>query len=256
VLQLAYFSLAQQTDINLLLQPLMKLNSMNGFNPNIASEGSSSPDQVAALGVKTLFLNNCSVMLFLVVAEAVTAGVLYALSHLMKTASAKLSSVSKYLIKEGLLTLMMFNAFNIAFGVGVHFEYADRNNSLYGASTFAALLASGLIFGACALLMFAESKEFGEFKNKLKPNLICQLYFVFSLVYRYVLGYYIAVQTGYAFSSLMVIGFSMAFIGYNLVNLPFKDAYQNYRANSCHLTQLIILIVTNYYQSLLATTAM
>ncbi len=48
---------------------------------------------------------------------------------------------------------MMFNAFNIAFGVGVHFQYADKNNDSYMASSAAALLASGLIFTSCILLM-------------------------------------------------------------------------------------------------------
>lgn len=38
---------------------------------------------------------------------------------------------------------------------------------------------------------------------------------------------------------------------YNLINLPFKDAFHNYRANICHFAQLVILLVTNYYDSLL-----
>ncbi len=42
----------------------------------------------------------------------------------------------------------------------------------------------------------------------------------------------------------------MIFIGYNLINLPFTDAYHNYRANICHCAQLVILFVTNYYDSL------
>lgn len=98
--------------------------------------------------------------------------------------------------------------------------------------------------------MFTEAKQFGEFKDKLKPNLMCQLYFVFSLGYRFALGYYIAVKNEYILSSLVIVGFCMVFIGYNLINLPFTDAYHNYRANICHCAQLIILFVTNYYDSL------
>ena len=77
-----------------------------------------------------------------------------------------------------------------------------------------------------------------------------QMYFVFSLAYRFVLGYYIAVRAEYTLSSLVIVGFSLIFIGYNLINLPFKQAYQNYRANVCHFAQLIILVVTNYYDSM------
>jgi len=79
---------------------------------------------------------------------------------------------------------------------------------------------------------------------------MCQLYFVFSLAYRFTLGYYIAVKAEYLMSSLVIVGFSFLFIGYNLINLPFKEAYQNYRANICHIAQLVILLVTNYYDSM------
>lgn len=50
----------------------------------------------------------------------------------------------------------------------------------------------------------------------------------------------------------MVIGFSLGFLAYNLVNLPYKDAYHNYRANICHITQFVILLVTNYYDGMKA----
>jgi hypothetical protein len=79
---------------------------------------------------------------------------------------------------------------------------------------------------------------------------VCQLYCVFTLAYRFALGYYIAVESEYTLSSLVIIGISFAFLGYNLVNLPFKSAYHNYRACVCHFNQLIILFVTNYYDSM------
>ena len=39
---------------------------------------------------------------------------------------------------------------------------------------------------------------------------------------------------------------------FNIINLPFIDAYQNYRANLCHVTQLVILFVCNFYSSMKA----
>lgn len=72
-------------------------------------------------------------------------------------------------------------------------------------------------------------------------------------MFRFALGYYTAVKTNYMISSLVMVGFGMLWILYNLVNLPFKQAYQNYRANVCHITQLIILMVTNYYDGMLET---
>ena len=92
-------------------------------------------------------------MFFLIVAEVIAAAVLFGIAKLISSCSTKLSSVAKHLIKEGLLTLMMFNAFNIAFGVGVHFYYADKSADGYLLSSIAAILASVLIFLPCILLM-------------------------------------------------------------------------------------------------------
>ena len=116
----------------------------------------------------------------------------------------------------------------------------------------AAILASILIFVPIVLLVATESKQFGEFKDKLKRDLVCQWYFVFALLYRFTLGYYTAVKNQYLLSSLLLVGFSLIWVAYNLANLPFKKAYQNYRANSCHIAQLVILMVGNYYDSLLS----
>jgi hypothetical protein len=64
-------------------------------------------------------------MLVLIVLELIVAGVLLGISHIVGSISKKLALAFQHLIKEGLLTLMMFNAFNIAFGTGIHFKYAD-----------------------------------------------------------------------------------------------------------------------------------
>ena len=50
--------------------------------------------------------------------------------------------------------------------------------------------------------------------------------------------------------TLIILGFSFTYIMYNIINLPFVNFYQNYRANICHITQLITLIVSNYYRSM------
>jgi hypothetical protein len=254
VLQLAYFSLAQQENVNVLLEPFMRMSEVNGFNPRILAQlDEQLPDQIAALGLDALFLNNCSVMFFLIVAEVIVAGILYAIALLVSSFSTKLASVAKYLIKEGLLTLMMFNAFNIAFGVALHFNYADKSSDGYFVSSIAAIVAASLIFLPCILLMATESKQFGEFKDKLKPGLVNQSYFALALLFKFCLGYYTAVKAQYVLSSLVMVGFSMLWVMYNLINLPFRKAYQNYRACACHVAQLVILMVANYYDSMLST---
>lgn len=41
---------------------------------------------------------------------------------------------------------------------------------------------------------------------------------------------------------------------YLLTNLPYNDAYQNYRSVIIHTTMVVILFTTNYYRSMKSTT--
>jgi hypothetical protein len=56
-------------------------------------------------------------------------------------------------------------------------------------------------------------------------------------------------------SSMVVMALSIAFLLYNLINLPYVKAYHNYRANICHITQFICLFVTMYYRNMMSTTS-
>ena len=80
-----------------------------------------------------------------------------------------------------------------------------------------------------------KARVYGEFKLKFKDSWICKMYIVFSIIMRISLGFY------------------MIYVMYNIINLPFKSTLQNYRACLCHVTQLIILLTTNYYRSMKST---
>ena len=41
---------------------------------------------------------------------------------------------------------------------------------------------------------------------------------------------------------------------YNLVNLPFKNVFHNYRSNIIHISFFVILMAGNYYRSMKSTT--
>jgi hypothetical protein len=56
-------------------------------------------------------------------------------------------------------------------------------------------------------------------------------------------------------STMIVMALSIAFLLYNLINLPYKKAYHNYRANICHITQFICLFVAMYYRSMMSSTS-
>lgn len=71
-----------------------------------------------------------------------------------------------------------------------------------------------------------------------------------TIAYRIILGAYTAAMNESQQSSLIVIGVSLLFLVYNLVNLPFEKAYHNYRANICHFTQFVTLFIAMYYRSM------
>ncbi len=70
------------------------------------------------------------------------------------------------------------------------------------------------------------------------------------------LGLYSSVRTEYNESTLLIMGFSFVFLMYFIVNLPFSNVFQNYRAGLIHLTMLYILLTTNYYRSMKSNTPM
>jgi hypothetical protein len=76
----------------------------------------------------------------------------------MKNISQKFHTISKYLLKEVLITLLLFNSFNLSFGVGIHFTYADRNDPMYGISTLCAVLAIVLPIATMIGLMATDPK--------------------------------------------------------------------------------------------------
>jgi hypothetical protein len=194
-------------------------------------------------------------MLFIVISVILISLVLYLSTYICQKCAPCLHSISKRIIKEVLLTLILFNCFNFAYSAGLHFNYAPRNDSLYTAGTVAAILALVVPFLMAIGLMCAEDDGFGEYKEKFKPGLVERLYFVVTILYRTGIGLYISTANEDSMSTLIVMGLSICFLLYNLVNLPYTKAYHNYRANVCHFAQFICLFVAMYYRSMMSTTS-
>lgn len=53
---------------------------------------------------------------------------------------------------------------------------------------------------------------------------------------------------------MISLAFIFIFMLYNGSWLPFKNVYQNYRSHLIYLTELIILLTSNYYRSMKANT--
>ena len=80
-------------------------------------------------------------MLLIVVIVVLASLFLYALTYCCRSSAPSLHSVSKRIIKEVLLTLILFNCFNFAYSAGLHFNYDPHYDSLYTLGTVAAVLA-------------------------------------------------------------------------------------------------------------------
>ena len=72
------------------------------------------------------FINNCNVMLLVLFGELLVSLAMYIVSKI--TRSDKLRKLSLRFLKQGFVTLVLFNAFNIAFSAGVHWKYAPSND--------------------------------------------------------------------------------------------------------------------------------
>lgn len=112
------------------------------------------------------------------------------------------------------------------------------------------------MIAAVIAMELTDKSDYGEFKSKFKRVWICQLYIPLTVCYRMALGFYTALKTDYQESTLLILAFSIAFLMFFGVNLPFTNVYQNYRAGLIHVTMAFTLLTTNYYRSMKSTTPM
>lgn len=65
--------------------------------------------------------------------------------------------INKFLLHQVFITLFLFNSFNIAFSAGLHFKYANaQNTEYYILSTLAAVL--GLVLYMTILVLLQRAK--------------------------------------------------------------------------------------------------
>lgn len=121
VLQLAYFSLVSYDFLGLYMEPLTKFKIFNGLNIPFITE----PDQPPAfqlLNFSTNILNNCNIMFFVMIGELVISLFLYLISKL--TLIHKLNRLSLHMLKQGFITILLFNIFNLSFSAGAHLKFS------------------------------------------------------------------------------------------------------------------------------------
>lgn len=132
----------------------------------------------------------------------------------------------------------MFNAFNFCYSAGLHSRYGYLSITVeWAIGSWVAIGLGVLIFGVFVGIMeIGNSQHFGEFKNKFKQTWVCLFYIPLSVIYRAVIAFYLSSNIDYQDSTLLVLAASISFLLFFIVNLPFINYYQNYRAGICHLT--------------------
>jgi hypothetical protein len=86
---------------------------------------------------------------------------------------------------------------------------------------------------------------------KINSNLFGDVDFMFH--YLCVISIFTAVKADYNLSTLIILTFSLTFIFYVIINLPFNNILQNYRCILIHITILFTLLTTNYDRTMKGT---
>ena len=95
-------------------------------------------------------------MFFIVISIIAVSFILFLCSYLCKNCAPLLYSISRRVFKEVVLTLILFNCYNFAYSVGLHFYYASPDDPLYVYGTLCAVLAILLPFMICLVLSFSS----------------------------------------------------------------------------------------------------
>ena len=171
VMQISFLSLGSMDQLNPIMSSFTKLSSTNGFKFNIDKNeptntrrlqtSALTPNRVQTIGYASNFIRNCNFMLILTASIMVISFILYFLTCCCKNCCPCLYSVARRIFKEFLLTIILFNCFNFAYCVGLHFAYADKSDSLYLWGTLAAIGSLVIPLMMVIVLQCSEEQGFG-----------------------------------------------------------------------------------------------
>lgn len=136
VLQLSFFSLGSVDIPNIAMTPLLSLKAVNGYKLELGSETqqrrlegrslATTPNRIKNISYSANFLRNCNVMLGVVAVILIFSVFAYSLAFCLQKCVPCLWSFSRRVIKEVLLTMVLFNCFNFAYSAGLHFTYSSK----------------------------------------------------------------------------------------------------------------------------------
>lgn len=87
-----------------------------------------------------------------------------------------------------------------------------------------------------------------------KHNIMCRLYVPFTIIYRIAISVSIAANIDSLYCTLLPLLICLVFVLYHIANMPYVSTLHNYRSTVVHITELIIVLVANYYRTMLSNT--
>lgn len=94
------------------------------------------------------------------------------------------------MLKQGFISILFFNVFNVAFSAGIDFKYSQATASTRALNILVIILSFAALAISIVVMELAKSEGYGEFKAKFKETYVCRIYVALSIVYRFGLGLY------------------------------------------------------------------
>lgn len=111
--------------------------------------------------------------------------------------SAKWVVFLRHVLKEGMITIIMFGCLGGMFFTGVQWRYGSGTEENYALSTVCWVAGMVLLIGTLGILELTSSKTVGEFKRSFKDDPMCKLYVLFTIVYRVAVAMYLALENDF-----------------------------------------------------------
>jgi hypothetical protein len=85
----------------------------------------------------------------------------------------KIKAYAGTFLSQGVISIIFFNCFNVAFSGGVHWKYSDSSDPSYVKSSALLILSLMMMVVVIVGIEMTNKKYFGEFKNKFKESWNC-----------------------------------------------------------------------------------
>jgi hypothetical protein len=110
-----------------------------------------------------------------------------------------------------LLTLVLFNLFNMSFSAGVQIRYIDQVDSW---NILCLLFSFTLVVIITMAQFFTDPLEFGEYRDKFKGSTLQANYVTATVIYRFTLGLLMALLNEWRQGPIIFLLLGGAFLAY------------------------------------------